>query len=89
MNPTSKKNHFSEIHRLIDKQFSNRRLALLALGVFIFALYAGNILFGESSFEVLTRLEQQKELLEQKIEYLKNENAQLKKEYFELKNLES
>jgi hypothetical protein len=60
-------------------------LVLLVLGL---GVYLGNILFGSNSVEVLTNIQTQQSYLEDKIISLREENANLQKEYFELKNLE-
>jgi hypothetical protein len=60
-------------------------LVLLVLGL---GVYLGNILFGSNSVEILTNIQTQQSYLEDKIISLREENANLQKEYFELKNLE-
>lgn len=56
--------------------------------VVLFAVYVGNILFGKNSLEVYLKLQNQKESLSTRVEELKESNALLQKEYFELKELE-
>ncbi len=56
---------------------------IVAVGVYI-----GNILFGTDSVEVLIDLQNKKENLKREVQRLKEENAALQKEYFELKQLE-
>ena len=46
------------------------------------------MLFGKSSLDVLLDLQSDRSALEQSVERLKNENAILQKEYFELKGLD-
>ncbi len=58
-------------------------LAVLSLGIYI-----GTLLFGDNSLEILLGLEEYEHYLEERIDGLKSENAQLQKEYFELKELE-
>jgi len=53
-----------------------------------FGIYVGDLLFGKSSLDVLLNLQTDKETLSQKVINLKNENAILQKEYFELKDLD-
>lgn len=57
---------------------------VLALGIYI-----GILLFGTNSLEVLLQLEEYENYLKIEIEQLKNENALLQKEYFELKELDA
>ncbi len=58
-------------------------LAVIALGV-----YVGDVLFGKSSLEVLLDLQDSRDNLKQNIKIIKQKNALLQKEYFELKQLE-
>ncbi len=57
-------------------------LLVLALGVYI-----GVILYGANSLEVFLGLQDYEEYLQTEINRLKNENAELQKEYFELKEI--
>lgn len=59
-------------------------LLILVLGV---GIYMGMLLYGTNSLEVLLSLQDYEEHLQQDIEKLRNENAQLQKDYFELKVL--
>jgi len=56
--------------------------------VVIFGIYVGDMLFGNSSLEVLLDLQDAKQSLEINVEDLKHRNAILQKEYFELKDLD-
>ena len=56
---------------------------VLALGIYI-----GILLFGDNSLEVLMGLEEYESYLQDEVYRLKNENALLQKEYFELKELD-
>lgn len=58
------------------------------IAVVMLGIYIGNIFFGVNSLEVYLNLVDYKKELETRIEDLKEENAQLQKEYFELKQLE-
>lgn len=58
-------------------------LLIILLGVYI-----GKLLFGKDSVEVLFNLENKKDNLKREVQRLKEENAKLQKEYFELKQLE-
>jgi cell division protein FtsB len=60
----------------------------LAFCVLLFGLYIGDVLFGKSSLDVLLNLQQDKDTLSVKIKNLKDENAVLQKEYFELRQLD-
>ncbi|MCI4400291.1 MAG: septum formation initiator family protein [Campylobacteraceae bacterium] len=62
-------------------------LALFSL-VAVFAVYTGNLLFGQNSVSTLFSLEDQRDHLKSEIEKLKEQNAKYQKEYFELKRLE-
>ena len=57
-------------------------LLVLALGVYI-----GVILYGANSLEVFLGLQDYEEYLQNEINRLKDENAELQKEYFELKEI--
>lgn len=56
--------------------------------VVAFGIYVGNMMFGKRSLDVMLALQAQKERLAEDVEILKKRNAQLQKEYFELKGLE-
>ncbi len=58
------------------------------IAIILFGIYLGNLLFGDSSVEVLINLQNQKEILKDQVQILKEKNAKLQKEYFELKELE-
>ena len=68
--------------------FKAKKFVLALAGVIIMALYLGNLLFGNASLEVLMQLETYETHLKDEIVRLKQENAKLQKEYFELKELE-
>lgn len=74
---------------LIERYFGFKAWKfLLALsGVVLVALYISNLLFGNASLGVLMKLERYEVYLVTEIARLKQENAQLQKEYFELKEL--
>lgn len=59
-------------------------LILLVLGL---GVYIGVILYGANSFEVFLGLQEYEEYLQSEINRLKDENAELQKEYFELKEI--
>ncbi len=60
----------------------------LVIVVIGFGLYIGDVLFGKSSLDVLLNLQADKDTLTGKIKNLKDENAVLQKEYFELRQLD-
>ncbi len=57
-------------------------LIVLALGVYI-----GVLLYGTNSLEILFGLQDYENYLHDEVFRLKNENAELQKEYFELKEI--
>ena len=65
-------------------------LKILSLVVVVvgFGLYIGDVLFGKSSLDILLNLQADKDTLTAKIKSLKDENAVLQKEYFELRQLD-
>ena len=64
------------------------KLFLLASMIIGLGLYVGNLLYGVNSLSVLDELTHKEVHLKSTIEKLKEENARLQKEYFELKGLE-
>jgi hypothetical protein len=63
-------------------KFLSLLLIVLALGV-----YLGVLLYGTNSLEVLFGLEDYENYLQSEVNRLKNENAELQREYFELKEI--
>jgi len=55
--------------------------------VILLGVYVQVLLFGDSSLEVLVELEEYETYLHDEIHRLKTENAELQKDYFELKEL--
>lgn len=53
--------------------------------IILFGVYLGVILYGTNSVEVLLGLEDYESYLQDEIVKLKSENAQMQREYFELK----
>ncbi len=72
----------------IDKKDINYKLVALVLFVILFALYVGNLLFGNKSVSQLLDLQHQKEILQKEVKKLEKDNSKKQKEYFELKELE-
>ena len=73
-----------------DKELDSGSFLLplfIALAVVMTALFVGEMLFGKNSLEVYLALEKDQKVLKKKIYHLKNQNATLQKEYFELKNI--
>ncbi len=64
------------------------KLLLLASTIIGLGFYVGDLLYGLNSLSVLDKLTHKEIYLESSIEKLKEENARLQKEYFELKGLE-
>lgn len=78
---------FDEKERPLSLSFSLKIIALVFV-VLLFGLYIGDVLFGKSSLDVLLNLQEDKDTLTKKIKVLKDENAVLQKEYFELRQLD-
>lgn len=75
----------------IKKSYSLKsfaKLTAVGVGVVLFGIYIGNMLFGKRSLDVMLNLQDQKEQLIKDVEILKKRNAELQKNYFELKELE-
>jgi len=79
----------------VKDSFTERYLGL-SLGKFVIALFAvlalgiyiGVLLFGDNSLEILLGIEEYQDYLNSEVDELKQTNADLQKEYFELKELE-
>ncbi|MEF3192552.1 MAG: septum formation initiator [Campylobacterales bacterium] len=73
----------------LPKAWQRYQFALLMVVAAIGAgIYVGNLLYGDNSYDVLRRLEQEELRLKEEIDTLKEENALLQKEYFEQKQLQ-
>ncbi len=59
---------------------------LFALVIFL-GIYLGILLYGTNSLEVLFGLQDYENYLQDEVVHLKKENAQLQREYFELKEI--
>ena len=66
---------------------SFRALLLTGLGIVLFGIYVGILIYGENSLTVLDNLKEKKALLKVEGKALKNKNQKLQKTYFELKQL--
>ena len=64
----------------------NKFFALFFI-VVAFGIYVGILLYGSNSLEVLLGLEDYETYLQSETLRLKNENAELQREYFELKEI--
>ncbi len=76
------------------QSFTQKYLGLSLVKFFVFFLiilafgiYIGTILYGTNSIEILLSLEEYEIYLEGEVYRLKEENAQLQREYFELKEI--
>ncbi|MBD3840492.1 MAG: septum formation initiator [Campylobacterales bacterium] len=70
-----------------NKKFILTTLLSVVLTLF-FALYVANLLYGKNSYSVYSQLQLKKAQLQEDINRLQLENANLQKQYLELKNLE-
>ena len=68
--------------------FSMKAFLLTAIGMLLFGIYVGVLMYGENSLTVLNQLKEKKTHLGQESRALKVENQRLQKEFFELKQLE-
>jgi cell division protein FtsB len=60
---------------------------LLFFIVILLGIYLGVLLYGTNSLEVLLGLQDYEDYLQSEVTRLKNENAELQREYFELKEI--
>ena len=67
---------------------SLKAFLVTAIGILLFGIYVGILIYGENSLTVLNHLKEKKQALTQEERVLKVENQRLQKEYFELKQLE-
>jgi cell division protein FtsB len=72
----------------IEKKDINYKLIILVVFVILFAVYVGNLLFGNKSVSRLVELQNQREILEKEVKKIENDNSKKQKKYFELKQLE-
>jgi len=77
-----------------DESITQRYLGLTFGKFFLFliliillGIYVGILLYGTNSVEVLLGLEDYESYLKEEVVRLKNENAELQREYFELKEI--
>lgn len=67
---------------------SIKALLITAIGILLFGIYVGILIYGENSLTVLNQLKEKKQGLQEESIALKAKNQRLQKEYFELKQLE-
>ncbi len=67
---------------------SLKTFLITAIGILLFGIYLGILIYGENSLTVLKQLKEKKHDLLQEKRVLKSENQKLQKEFFELKQLE-
>ena len=67
---------------------SLKTFLVTAIGILLFGIYVGILIYGENSLTVWKQLEEKKQSLIQEEKALKTENQRLQKEFFELKQLE-
>ena len=68
--------------------FSFKTFLVTALGILLFGVYVGILMYGENSLTVLNQLKEKKQELLQEKKAIKIKNQRLQKEFFELKQLE-
>ena len=68
--------------------FSLKTFLVTIIGILLFGIYVGVLMYGENSLTVLNQLKEKKRNLIQDERALKVENQRLQKVYFELKQLE-
>ena len=68
--------------------YSLKTFLITALGILLFGIYVGVLMYGENSLTVWNQLKEKKQHLIDEKKHLKAENQRLQKEFFELKQLE-
>ena len=68
--------------------YSLKTFLITALGILLFGIYVGVLMYGENSLTVWNQLKEKKQHLIDETKHLKAENQRLQKEFFELKQLE-
>lgn len=69
--------------------YSLKTFLITSLGVLLFGIYIGVLMYGENSLTVLDELKEKKENLILEMKTLKVENQILQKEFFVLKQLDA
>lgn len=68
-------------------KFSLKAMFFTGVGITLFGIYVGILIYGENSLSVLKALQAKKVILKEEGRRLKNENQKLQKNYFSLKQL--
>jgi len=66
---------------------SLKTLLVTTIGILLFGIYLGILIYGDNSLTVLNKLKEEKNILLIEGQNLKKNNQELQKEYFELKQL--
>ncbi len=66
---------------------SLKKIIVIAVLVIVIGIYLGNLFFGKNSLDALWHLQEYEQSLASEVKQLKNENALMQKEYFELKEI--
>lgn len=64
-----------------------KKMILIASFVIIIGIYLGNLFFGKNSLDALWQIQAYESSLAEEVKQLKQENALMQKEYFELKEI--
>ena len=67
---------------------SLKTFLVTVIGILLFGIYVGVLIYGENSLTILNQLREKKQSLSDEKKVLKADNQRLQKEYFELKQLE-
>ena len=67
---------------------SLKTFLIAMIGILLFGVYVGILMYGENSLNVLTHIKDKEQALLEQKRVLKIENQKLQKEYFQLKQLE-
>ena len=73
---------------LIRKPKIDWKIVLVIIVALMLVAYTINLMFGKRSFSKMLDLNSELKVLNKRVDTLKNKNAKLQKEYFELKELE-
>jgi len=72
----------------LDKREVNIKLLVLIFSIVSVAIYIGFLIYGNRGLNRLIDLQENKQILNKSVQYLKKENVKLQKEYFGLKDIE-
>ena len=67
---------------------SLKTILVTTIGILLFGIYLGILIYGENSLTVLNQLKEKKKNLMKEEKILKQDNQKFQKEFFELKQLE-